>query len=210
MAPLSLWCSRCSGALADRCINTRRLLPPVVWGGGLCSGANRVLQPARKSKDNHAKDGIVPGTCAMFEMGPIGGLTSQCRFHPPRTRTVTRIEAPTSSIPVTVVADSLGKGGPGGDTMVGGGGWGGGGCSSPGPETMYVCIGACMSECTDGRFMCVSAYVCMHIFMYRYIFMYRCMYIYMCVCVSARVFVCLCVCLHMMKAYMHACTLKIL
>ena len=100
----------------------------------------------------------------------------------------------------------------------GGGGWGGGGCSSPGPETMYVCIGACMSECTDGRFMCVSAYVCMHIFMYRYIFMYRCMYIYIymcvcvcvCVCVSARVFVCLRVCLHMMKAYMHACTLKIL
>ena len=45
--------------------------PPPPWsGGGYCSGANRVLQPApRKNNASHAKHDIVTATYAMFEMG---------------------------------------------------------------------------------------------------------------------------------------------
>ena len=87
---------------------------------------------------------IAPATYAMFKMGSwevaphvenlrvlhqkitiratFGGLTSRCRAHPPKARTVMRI--PTSSIPVTVVADSPGRG------WGYHGGWGGGGVAA--------------------------------------------------------------------------------
>ena len=130
MVPLSLWYSRRFGAFAEHCINTRRLLSPVVWvvGSVLLFRCEPCFATCPgKSKDNHPKHDIVPATYAVFEIGScpacrklarvrgnvsiaatIGGLTSRCRSHPPKTRTVTRIVAPTSSIPVTVVADRSG------------------------------------------------------------------------------------------------------
>ena len=135
MVPLSLWYSSRSRALAEHCINPQRLLPPGGWGGGFRCETCFATCP-RKNKDNHAKHDIVLATYAMFEMGScpacenlresmetwhqknpiaaiIGGLTRRCRSHPPKTNTVTRTVAPTSLIPVTVVADSLGRGGGG-------------------------------------------------------------------------------------------------
>ena len=49
----------------------------------------------------------------------LAGVISRCRSHPPKTRTITTIMAPASSIPVTVVTEALG-----GYHGVGGGGWG--------------------------------------------------------------------------------------
>ena len=81
----------------------------------------------------------------------IGGLTSRCRSHPPKTKTVTRIVAPTSPIPVTVVADSPGKGGQGGYH----GGWGGVAARDP-RAYIYICI-----------------YI-MYIYIYVYIYIHVC------------------------------------
>ena len=75
---LSLWYSLRSGALAERCIDTRRLLPRVL-GGRFCSGANRA--------------------------------SASCPQKHRQSYTSRLIVAPTSSIRVTVVADSPGRGG---------------------------------------------------------------------------------------------------
>ena len=64
----------------------------------------------------------------------LGGLTTRCRSHPPKTRTVTRIVAPTSLISVAVVADSLGRGAQG-EGMP----WGGD--SSPSPPLSGAVVG---------------------------------------------------------------------
>ena len=147
-----VWCTR--GALHYH------PTPPLPCGWAVDSVPVFATCPC-KNKDNHAKHDIVRKLPRMSIPATIGGLTSRCRSHPPKTKTVTRIVAPTSPIPVTVVADSPGKGGQGGIP------WGLGGGSSPGPESIYI-------------------YICIYIYVYIYMYIYT----YMCVlsgCVCVRV-----------------------
>ena len=97
----------------------------------------------------------------------IGGLTSRCRSHPPKTRTVTRIVAPTSSIPVTVVVDSPGRGPRKGSPKQGG--CGGVAARDPRPY-MYICtsIRICTFICIYVP-ICVYMYICIY---YIYILLY--------------------------------------
>ena len=98
-----------------------------------CLGGGRPA-PTEAIKDNHAKLPCMSNAESqgnVLQQKPIpatlGGVKTrcQCRSHPPNTRSVTRIAAPTNSIPETGAADSPGKG-QGGEYRGG---------SSRGPET---------------------------------------------------------------------------
>ena len=193
MVPLSLWYGRRSGELAEHCIKTRRLLPPVVWvvGSVLVRPVFCNLPPQKqRQSSNHD---IVPATYARFEMGscptcrklarvrrnvtlknpnrsdnwPIGDLTSRCRSHPPKTRT-----DPCDCCRRQPLAGR------------------GGGGSSPGPETMCVRVCVCGWVCACARARvraCVGACarVCVRVCVRA------CVGVCVCVCVCA---VCVCVC----------------
>ena len=62
-----LWYSLRSGALAEQCTHTRRLLPPYGLGGGFVPLRTVSATCPHKNKDSHAHHDYLPATSAMFE-----------------------------------------------------------------------------------------------------------------------------------------------